>query len=134
MKTIELTGNRQIELSGQRQAAEQLPVILVYGNRPVAALVPDYDKIVHLSKFQQVVESEETVTLTVGSHPVAILHLLAPLVMLEENGPVDLETINLSLHPRFLELIEKSRLRHAREGGISSTEMRKRFAKVATTP
>jgi len=39
----------------------------------------------------------------------------------------DAETIALSQNPHFLAIIERSRTRHAREGGISSVEMRRRF-------
>lgn len=39
----------------------------------------------------------------------------------------DLETIALSTDPKFLALIERSRRRQARHGGISSTEIRRRL-------
>jgi antitoxin (DNA-binding transcriptional repressor) of toxin-antitoxin stability system len=60
----------------------------------------------------------EPAILTVDGRPVAAL---IPL----EN--VDVETARLSMHPQFIELIERSRARHAREGGISSAEMRRRL-------
>jgi prevent-host-death family protein len=41
----------------------------------------------------------------------------------------DAETVTLSQNVRFLELIERSRTRHHREGGVSSAEMRRRFTK-----
>lgn len=62
--------------------------------------------------------SEEPVILTVDGKPVAAL------VSIEN---VDLETVTLSTHPEFLALIERSRARHKAEGGISSTEMRRRL-------
>ncbi len=37
---------------------------------------------------------------------------------------VDWETVSLSLNPQFIDLIENSRARHKKEGGISSEEMR----------
>lgn len=40
---------------------------------------------------------------------------------------VDVETIALSINPRFLEIIENSRARYKSEGGISSEEMRRRL-------
>jgi hypothetical protein len=40
---------------------------------------------------------------------------------------VDLETVVLSNHPKFLEVIERSRSRQETEGGISSDEMRRLF-------
>ena len=56
------------------------------------------------------------VVVTEGGRPVAAL------VFLENT---DLETVALSTDPEFLELIQKSRARHAREGGLSSAEMRR---------
>ena len=51
---------------------------------------------------------------------------LVPLVVIEDEE-IDLETATLSTHPKFLELIERSRKRHQAEGGISSDEMRQRL-------
>ncbi len=39
----------------------------------------------------------------------------------------DTETITLSQHPQFLAIIERSRVRQAQEGGITSAEMRRRL-------
>ncbi len=39
----------------------------------------------------------------------------------------DAETIALSQNPQFLAIIERSRARQDREGGISSADMRRRF-------
>ena len=58
------------------------------------------------------------VILTVGKKPVAALVSI-------ENA--DLETVSLSTHPKFLALIERSRARHKCEGGIPSSEMRRRL-------
>ena len=62
--------------------------------------------------------SKEPVILTVNGKPVAALVSI-------ENA--DLETATLSTHPQFLALIERSRARQKAEGGISSTEMRRRL-------
>jgi len=62
--------------------------------------------------------SKEPVVLTTGGTPVAAL---VPI----ENA--DLETATLSTHPQFLALIERSRVRHKTEGGIASTDMRRRL-------
>jgi hypothetical protein len=43
----------------------------------------------------------------------------------------DAETIALSQNPQFLAIIERSRARQTREGGISSVEMRQRFSDPA---
>lgn len=70
-----------------------------------------------LAEYAQDV-SKEPVILTVDGKPVAAL---VPL----ENA--DLETATLSTHPQFLALIERSRARQKREGGISSAEIRRRL-------
>jgi len=62
--------------------------------------------------------SKEPVILTVNGKPVAALVSI-------ENA--DLETATLSTHPQFLALIKRSRARQKAEGGISSTEMRRRL-------
>jgi hypothetical protein len=59
-----------------------------------------------------------------------------PLVLTENGQPVavmvsielaDLESISLSLDPKFLAIIERSRERHRREGGLSSDEVRRQL-------
>jgi antitoxin (DNA-binding transcriptional repressor) of toxin-antitoxin stability system len=62
--------------------------------------------------------AEEPVIITSNGQPIAALVTL-------EN--VDIETISLSTNPKFIELIEQSRARRRSEGGISSTEMRRRL-------
>ena len=63
-------------------------------------------------------ESEEAVVVTKNGKPVAAL------MPLEDP---DLETISLSTNPKFLRIIERSRKRQKKEGGISSEEMRHRL-------
>lgn len=60
----------------------------------------------------------EPFVLTVGGRPVAAL---VPL----KNA--DIETATLSTDPRFIALIERSRSRQKKEGGISGAEMRRRL-------
>jgi len=62
--------------------------------------------------------STEPVILTVDGKPVAALVCI-------ENA--DWETVTLSTHPGFLDVIERSRARRAAEGGLSSQEMRRRL-------
>lgn len=126
MKTIELAKNTGMGTEEQRQEIDQQVVILTLGSKPVAALLHKADNIAHLAEFKQVIKNGETVTLTIGGRPVAILQPLVPLVLIE-NEKADLETVTLSTHPQFLELIERSRKRHKTEGGISSDEMRRRL-------
>lgn len=61
---------------------------------------------------------EGPVVVTSGGEPIAI-------VLRVDNA--DLETVALSSHPKFLELIGKSRDRQTKEGGMSSEEMRRLF-------
>ena len=42
----------------------------------------------------------------------------------------DAETVALSQSPQFLAIIERSRARQTREGGISSLDMRRRFSQT----
>jgi antitoxin (DNA-binding transcriptional repressor) of toxin-antitoxin stability system len=59
-----------------------------------------------------------------------------PIVVTDQGRPVaallavpnaDMETVSLSTNAKFLSLIERSRERQGREGGISSSEMRRRL-------
>jgi antitoxin (DNA-binding transcriptional repressor) of toxin-antitoxin stability system len=63
-------------------------------------------------------ESEEAVVVTIDGKPVAALMPL-------ENA--DLETVSLSTNAKFMRIIERSRKRQRKEGGISSSEMRRRL-------
>jgi hypothetical protein len=51
---------------------------------------------------------------------------LAVLVPLDN---ADYETVSLSTNPEFIAMLERSRARGREEGGFSTTEMRKMFAK-----
>jgi antitoxin (DNA-binding transcriptional repressor) of toxin-antitoxin stability system len=69
-----------------------------------------------------------------GSGPVVVTddgQPVAALVMLEHT---DLETVVLSADPEFLALIQESRARHAREGGLSSAEVRRRLTSELAAP
>jgi len=70
-----------------------------------------------LAKYARDV-NKEPVILTKDGKPVAALVAI-------ENA--DLETVTLSTSPQFLALIERSRARQESEGGISSTEIRRRL-------
>ena len=126
MKILELTPNAKIKAEEQVQATDQQAVILTWGNKPVAALLPMADKLEHLAQFDQVIQSEENVTLTIGGRPVAIIQPQVTLVLIETEE-TDLKSVSLSTNPQFLKLIERSRQRHEIEGGISSEEMRRRL-------
>lgn len=122
MKTIELIQNRAVDA----EQITQQGVVFMVGNKPVAALLPIADRVAHLAKFKEIMESEESVTLMIGGRQVAIIQPLVPFVLIEDEE-TDLEAVTLSTHPQFLELIEQSRRRHKAEGGISSDEMRRRL-------
>jgi hypothetical protein len=126
MKTIELAKNRQVDTEEQTKEAGEQAIILTFGYKPAVILLPNVDNIAHLSRFEQVIDSEESVTLTIEGRPIAIVQTLVPLVVIED-AEIDLETAILSTDPKFLELIERSRQRHKAEGGISSDEMRQRL-------
>lgn len=70
-----------------------------------------------LSQYARRVD-EGPLVVTADGEPIAV-------VVGIEN--VDLETVALSNHPKFLEVIERSRSRQETEGGISSDEMRRLF-------
>ena len=50
-----------------------------------------------------------------------------PVAALVPVSDVDLQTLSLSTNPDFLALIERSRARLKKEGGISDKEMRRRL-------
>jgi len=60
----------------------------------------------------------EALVVTEHGKPVAVL---LPLVN------ADLETVSLSSNPRFLELIDRSRLRLAEEGAVSPEDVRRQL-------
>jgi antitoxin (DNA-binding transcriptional repressor) of toxin-antitoxin stability system len=59
--------------------------------------------------------------------PLVITHHGEPVAALLAVPNADLETVSLSTNPKFVALMERSRQRHASQGGISSEEMRRRF-------
>jgi antitoxin (DNA-binding transcriptional repressor) of toxin-antitoxin stability system len=59
--------------------------------------------------------------------PVIITDQGLPVAALVPIENADLETVTLSTSPQFIDLIERSRVRAAREGTISSSDMRRRF-------
>lgn len=62
-----------------------------------------------------------------GRNPLVVLRHgkpIAALIALPDD--VDLESLSLSTNPEFLALLERSRESLKREGGINSTEMRRR--------
>jgi antitoxin (DNA-binding transcriptional repressor) of toxin-antitoxin stability system len=59
-----------------------------------------------------------------------------PLVITDHGHPIaallpvpnaDIETVSLSANPKFMALVERSREKQHKEGGISSREMRKKL-------
>jgi len=64
---------------------------------------------------------------TVGEGPVIVSVKGKPVAALVSIENADWETVTLSSHPQFLALIERSRTRQKKEGGISSHELRRRL-------
>lgn len=75
------------------------------------------DAVAPLAEYARNLKDEPMI-LTIGGRPVAALVAI---------GNVDLETAALSNNAQFLALIERSRTRHAVEGGISAEEIRQRL-------
>jgi antitoxin (DNA-binding transcriptional repressor) of toxin-antitoxin stability system len=71
-----------------------------------------------LAEYGQHVD-EGTIIVTHNGRPIAAVVALPN---------TDAETVSLSQHPQFLAIIERSRVRQAQEGSISSAEMRQRFS------
>lgn len=70
-----------------------------------------------LSQYAQKV-AEEPIIITANGKPMAAIVAI-------ENA--DMETVSLGTNPQFLALIERSRTRQQKEGGITSKEMRRRL-------
>ena len=68
--------------------------------------------------------ADEPVVVTRGGNPIAV-------VLPPENA--DLETVSLSTNPGFLAIIERSRSRQQRDGGLSSAEVREQLGLAPTT-
>lgn len=63
----------------------------------------------------------------VGEGPVIVSVKGKPVAALLSLENADWETVRLSCHPEFLALIQRSRSRQKKEGGISSSELRRRL-------
>lgn len=63
----------------------------------------------------------------VGEGPLIVSVKGKPVAALVSLENADWETVRLSSHPDFLALIERSRTRQKKEGGISSDELRRRL-------
>ena len=60
--------------------------------------------------------------------PIIIVAHEKPMAVIVPIDNTDVETVSLSTNPQFLAIIERSRTRQQKEGGISSEEMKKRLA------
>jgi prevent-host-death family protein len=67
----------------------------------------------------------------VGKEPVIVSSKGRPVAALVSIENADWETASLSTNPQFLALIQRSRKRQEREGGISGVKMRKRLGLAA---
>ena len=64
---------------------------------------------------------------SVRKEPVIVTRRGKPLAALMPVANTDSETASLSTNPQFLALIERSRARHQKRGGMTSTELRLRL-------
>ena len=81
-------------------------------------------KIIDLT---EATETLATYAADVTQEPVIIMVAGKPVAALVAIENADLETVSLSTNPAFLALIERSRARYQAEGGLSSTEARRRL-------
>ena len=72
-------------------------------------------------------ESLSTYAKSVRRQPVIVTRRGKPVAALLPIENADVETVTLSTHPKFLALIERARVRHKREEGIKSKELRRRL-------
>ena len=63
----------------------------------------------------------------IAEEPVVVAKNGKPVAALVAVENADLETVSLSTNAEFLAIIERSRVRHQAEGGISSNEIRRRL-------
>ena len=62
---------------------------------------------------------------TVAAEPVVVTENGEPVAVLISLAHTDLETLSLSMNPRFIELIEQSRAQAREEGGIPLEDVRR---------
>jgi prevent-host-death family protein len=62
--------------------------------------------------------TDEPLIITINGKPIAALISVKNM---------DIETAKLSVHPDFVAIIERSRTRYKKEGGISGKDMRRKF-------
>ncbi|MGK7928782.1 MAG: hypothetical protein AB4290_26685 [Spirulina sp.] len=75
----------------------------------------------------QATESLAEYARSMEDEPIVLTRDGQPIFALVALDNVDLETVSLSLNPKFIEIIERSRARHKAEGGISLEEVRKKL-------
>ncbi|MBI2171492.1 MAG: type II toxin-antitoxin system Phd/YefM family antitoxin [Chloroflexi bacterium] len=66
-------------------------------------------------------------TRQLGDEPLVITKKGKPVAVLVPVKDMDMETLSLSTNSDFLAIIERSRARHEKEGGISSEEVARRL-------
>jgi len=62
-----------------------------------------------------------------AKEPVVVTRRGKPMAALFRVKDTDWETLSLSMNPRFIALIQRSRARHKAKGGIPLAEARRRF-------
>ena len=114
----------QIEFSPD--AWEQLQELTKYQQRIVVDAIanqlthqPTSDRTMKILDVNQATESLAEYVRAMEDEPIILMREGQPIFALVSLENVDLGTVSLSLNPQFIEIIEKSRARQKKEGGIS---------------
>ena len=62
-----------------------------------------------------------------GDGPIVVTSGGRPLAAIVPTEDLDLETVSLSMNPEFMEIIQRSRARGEQEGGVTASEVERRF-------
>ncbi len=66
-------------------------------------------------------------TRSLGEEPVIITAQGKPVAVMIPVANADLETVSMSMNPKFLDIIQRSRAEYEKHGGISSEELRRQL-------
>ena len=81
-------------------------------------------KTLDISKAQRLLDLFAT---DPGQNPVILTHKGKPVAVLMPTGGADVETISLSLNPKFRQIMERSAKSYYQQGGIPFEEVRRQL-------